>query len=224
MVDSQRRVKYKDNVTPEHALGVAKTINTMPKQHYYLCSPGPFDFGVHCSSCHRPTGRLIAVDVERRSLPFALAEMAFHPLLLLRPKSVRVPYCQLCSGSLWTLRIASSLLFLFLAGLLVYLISGVNPKFDKNSDTGMYLIVVCIFGVALIPYVYTTLKELFLGVNIYIQDDVYYFYVFRNPKVLHFLERQGLCYRSREEAAVWIAAVHSEGSGISAPPPLPKTA
>jgi hypothetical protein len=149
--------------------------------------------------------------------------MAFHPLLLLRPKSVRVPYCQLCSGSLWSLRIASALLFLLLLALLVYVLSGVNPKFDKFNDTAMYLVVVCFFGIALIPYVYTTLKEFFLGVNIHIQDGVYY-YVFRTPRVPHFLERQGLCYRSREYEAVWIAAVQSDEPSTSTPPPLPKSA
>ena len=96
-----------------------------------------------------------------------------------------------------------------------------NPKFDKNSASEIYL-VIGVLGIAVIPYVYTTLKEFFLGVNIYIQDGVYY-YVFRNPKVPHFLERQGLCYRSREEEGVWIAVVHSDESGSSAPTPLPKT-
>ena len=175
----------------------------MPRQDYHLCSSSPFDFGGYCSSCHRRTNRTVAIDVSEYNVPLALAKLVAPPLELLRRKSVLVPYCRTCRGSLWTLRIASSVISIVFVCTLGYMVSGKNRKFWL-SDAGMYLMFTCFFGLILIPFFYTGLKEYFLGVNVFFQDGTFY-YKFRSPRVPQFLESQGLCKRAPDNDLVWIA-------------------
>jgi hypothetical protein len=146
---------------------------------------------------------MVAVDVSKRNLPLALAALAFHPLMLLELKSVRVPYCHNCRASLWTLRVISAFLCIVLLSALVYIVSGVNAKL-KDSDAGLYLVVICFFCIILIPFIYTALKEYFLGVNVFFQKGVFY-YRFGTPRVPQFLELQGLCEQLRDNDRVWLA-------------------
>lgn len=87
---------------------------------------------------------MVAVDVSERNLPMALAELVVHPLGLLRLKSVSIPYCHTCSGSLWALRVVSALFCIGPLCAFVYIVSGMNPKL-KDSDAGLYLMVICLF-------------------------------------------------------------------------------
>ena len=64
--------------------------------------------------------------------------MAFHPLILLSLKSVRIPYCKLCRFSLWMLRLCCLLVFLGLLALLVCVITDEKSKLS-NSNIGEYL-------------------------------------------------------------------------------------
>lgn len=61
-----------------------------------------------------------------------------------------------------------------------------------------------LYSAILIPFIYTALKECFLGVNVFFQKGVFY-YRFGTPRVPQFLERQGLCERVRDNNWVWVA-------------------
>lgn len=181
----------------------------MKREHLYLCSSTPYNFSGYCTACHRQTDRMVAEDVSERNLPLVLVELVVHPLAVLRLKSVSVPYCQICSGLLNVLRATTALVSIILLCALVYVIFGENPKF-KESDAGMYLMVACLFGVILIPFVYTALKEKCLGVNVFFQGGVFYFR-FGTPKVPQFLERKELCKRSSGNDKVWVAVETAHG-------------
>lgn len=136
----------------------------------------------------------------------ALAEIALPPFMVLdlkEVKSVRIPYCNACRLPLHMLRLVCLLAFLGLMAMLMWVISDTDSKL-KNSNSDIYLIVAAFFGITLLPFIYTAIKEFILGIDVFIHDG-WFHYHFTKSEILEFLEDQKLCRHLPDAPQIYVA-------------------